>query len=131
ALEIPYLVAEASLAAKQAAGPWATGYRASLVALERADLVLAMTKRDARGLTGLARLGDRIRLLRPFIAVEPFARLDRRACRGAWAKRLGQPADLPWLLTVAMMRGDVKSRSYALLRQALAACLDRPWLLVV
>jgi glycosyltransferase involved in cell wall biosynthesis len=131
ALRIPYVVAEASLAAKQAAGLWAAGHAATLAALERANLVLAMTERDCHGLARAVGSSERLRLLRPFIAIEPFSGLDREVCRRLWAERLSLPTDRPWLLAVAMMRGDVKSRSYALLRQALAACLDRRWLLVV
>ena len=44
ALRIPYVVAEASVAGKQAAGPWAAGYAASRAAIAQADLVLAMTQ---------------------------------------------------------------------------------------
>lgn len=47
--DLPYLVIEASCARRQADGPWALGHAASLRALARADLLLAMSERDRSG----------------------------------------------------------------------------------
>jgi glycosyltransferase involved in cell wall biosynthesis len=127
ALSIPYLVAEASVAAKQADGPWRDGYRASLAALRRADAVLAMTEDDR---AGLAPVVARRRLLRlpPFLDPEPFV-VPRDRTR--LARRHGLDAGLPWLLAVAMMRPGDKLRSYVRLARALALVGDRPWRLLV
>ena len=50
ALGLPYVVAEASVAPKQAGGAWDLGYRSSLEALRRADTVIALNSSDLPGL---------------------------------------------------------------------------------
>jgi glycosyltransferase involved in cell wall biosynthesis len=131
ALGIPYVVAEASLAAKQAAGPWAIGHEASRTALARADLVLAMTRQDLPGLEEVAK-AERLVLFPPFLDTGPFMTASgrRAAARARLAARGLDPAR-PWLLAVAMMRADVKRLSYELLAQALAEVLDLDWQLAV
>ena len=113
-LAIPYVVAEASLARKQAAGPWAAGYAASLNGIAGADLVLAMTRRDLPELAA-AVPPERLRLFPPFLDAAPFAVATER--RDA----------VPRLLAVAMMRRDVKLLSYRLLAEALQLLADLPW----
>ena len=49
-LDIPYVIAEASIAGKQASGPWADGHRSTIDAVNFASAVLAMTDVDAREL---------------------------------------------------------------------------------
>jgi glycosyltransferase involved in cell wall biosynthesis len=117
ALGIPYVVAEASLAAKRAQGSWAHGYAASLAALARADLVLAMTTHDLPGLRATVAV-DRLILFPPFVDAAPFAATPRHQ-------------DPPVLLAVAMMRADVKCQSYHLLAAALAQLTDLPWRLEI
>ncbi len=133
ALGIPYLVAEASLAAKQANGPWATGYAASLQSFASADVVLAMTENDRRGLAAIVRPPAQLVLFPPFLDTLPFERAceDRARHRAALAARLGLDARQPWLLTIAMMRDDVKRRSYGVLAEALALLGGLEWQLVV
>ena len=117
ALGIPYVVAEASLAAKRAQGPWASGYAASLAALARTDLVLAMTTHDLPGLRTTVP-ADRLILFPPFLDAAPFEAMARHQ-------------DPPMLLAVAMMRADVKCQSYRLLAAALAQLTDLPWRLEI
>lgn len=128
ALDIPYVVAEASYAAKQADGPWAVGLAASLDALRRADAVIGMSGVD---LDGLAAVVDRrvLHRLRPFIDTAPLAaaRVRRDDHREWWWR--GQPG--PWLLAVAMMRPGDKQRSYAILAEALARLDDLDWKVAV
>src|SRR3954454_25330197 len=84
-LAIPYLVAEASLARKQAAGPWAAGYASSLAAIAEADLVLAMTQHDVPGLASVV-MPEKLRLFPPFLDATPFvvtAKLRSREPTGA------------------------------------------------
>jgi glycosyltransferase involved in cell wall biosynthesis len=133
ALGIPYLVAEASLARKQAAGPWAIGYHASRMALARADLVLAMTNDDLPGLRPEVAAPERLVLFPPFLDTGPFvvASGQRAAARARLAADWGLDPARPWLLAVAMMRADVKRLSYQLLARALAEILDLDWQLVV
>jgi glycosyltransferase involved in cell wall biosynthesis len=131
-LGIPYIAAEASLARRRAQGSWAVGYAASLHALERADLVLAMTSIDQQGL-GSALPARRLMLFPPFL--ETSAHVAARSARDQHRARLatahGLNPDRPWLLTVAMMRPDVKRESYRLLAEALRQAGSTPWHLLV
>jgi len=136
-LGIPYAVAEASRALKQADGPWAPGFAAADAALARADRVFAMTARGARGLvplTGPAGRGVLVRLA-PFLADPLWGREtasnDRAAARAGLAERFGVRSDCPWLVTVAMMRPGDKLASYRLLGDALRPLTTRPWTLIV
>lgn len=131
-LGIPYVVAEASVARKRAASPWATGFAASLEALTSADLVLAMTRVDLEGLAHELP-AERLRLFPPFLDTAPFAAVagDREASRANLAASLGLDPATPWLLAVAMMRADAKLHSYRLLAEALGRVPDRRWHLLV
>jgi glycosyltransferase involved in cell wall biosynthesis len=132
-LGIPYVLVEPSFAPKQAGGPWAFGHGASEHAIGIADVVLAMTEVDAAGLAPLVAPPAQLRRLPPFLDPGPFqeAAAGRAGHRAALAARLGLDPAPPWLLTVAMMRADVKLDSYRLLATALARLLDRPWRLLI
>lgn len=119
ALRIPYVVAEASLAGRQAGGRWAAGHAASLAAIGQADLVLAMTEQDLPGLRAVVP-SERLRLFPPFLDAAPFVATLRPAA----------PAS-PTLLAVAMMRADVKRESYRILAETLRSLTDLPWRLVL
>ena len=56
ALNIPYVIAEASYAPKRANGPWALGHIAAGEAIKAADLVLSPTKLDMRCVAPLLHL---------------------------------------------------------------------------
>lgn len=132
-LAVPYVIIEPSLAPRQARGPWAVGYAMALRALRCADLLLPVTRRDATALIGSAERLPAVRHFPPFLDAAPY-RLA--ASRRAWhrarvAGLTGLDPDQPWLLTVAMMRQDVKRQSYRGLSQALAALGERPWQLLV
>lgn len=128
ALGIPYLIAEASIAAKRASGPWATGYAAAHAAIARANVVLAATDVDAEA---LAVIVPRRRLiaLRPFLDPAPF--VEGVPNRARLARRYGLDPARPWLLAVAMMRGGVKLESYRRLAAALARVADPAWQLLI
>lgn len=132
-LDLPYLVIEGSASRRQAEGPWALGHAASLAALARADLVLAMTERDRRGLLEAGLDADAVRLFPPFLDAGPFreAAFARAEHRAEIARGLGLDPTVPWILAVAMMRADVKRRSYELLAASLARLADRPWALLL
>ena len=125
ALGIPYVVAEASVAPKQADGPWELGFRASLEALARADSVIALNSSDLPCLRA-ALDGET-----PLVHLPPF--VDDRALHGPEAQRAGVsaehalPCDEPWLVAVAMMRAGNKEDSYRFLADALRRLLHRPW----
>jgi glycosyltransferase involved in cell wall biosynthesis len=133
ALRIPYVVAEASLAEKRSGGHWQIGHRATADALKRATRVIGFNSADREGvLPALARPEHWTALL-PFLDTGPFeaAVAASRSARARLAWRWGLDPALPWLVTVAMMRADVKLESYRLLGAALARCLDRPFQLLV
>jgi glycosyltransferase involved in cell wall biosynthesis len=118
ALGIPYVVAEASLAGKRAAGTWAESHRAVEHALRRADAVIGLNSADRAGvLPALADPGRWVTLA-PFIDTRAY----RPAAHGAGPARL---------VAVAMMRPGDKLASYRVLGVALARLLDLDWTLEV
>lgn len=133
ALGIPYLIVEASVARKQASGPWAAGYADSLDAIRGAAVVLALTAVDAEGLREVVRPPALLRRLPPFTdsARLVAARARRAEHRAALASRFGLDPGPPWLLAAGMMRPDVKLDSYRHLGAALARLTVRPWQLIV
>ncbi len=133
ALGIPYLVAEASHAPKQAQGPWAEGHAAAQAAIAGADAVLAMTDDDLACLRPLMRAPERLFALPPFLDPAPYraARAARADHRARLAADLGLDGETPWLLTVAMMRRGDKLASYRRLAAALASAAGPGWRLIV
>jgi hypothetical protein len=129
ALAIPYLVAEASVAAKRAGGPWDLGHRATLAALERAAAVIALNPQDAACLPN----PQRVRPLKPFLDPAPYlaAAAEGQRHRASLAASLGLDSKQPWLLAVAMMRRGDKLASYRMLARSLDGLQDLPWQLVV
>ncbi|MGI9417792.1 MAG: glycosyltransferase family 4 protein [Geminicoccaceae bacterium] len=133
ALDIPYLLIEASFARKQAGGAWDLGHRAAEDAIRTADVTLAMTAVDEAGLADLIDPPGMLGRLPPFLDPSPYhcAFSAREKHRAHLAGRFGLDASAPWLLAVGMMRDDVKSRSYRLLADALCGIQDRRWQLIV
>ena len=133
ALAIPYVVAEASIAGKQAIGPWAAGYRASRAAVAQADMVLAMTGQDRPGLAEVVIEPNRLRPFPPFLDAQPFvvAARERDGARARLAVEWDLGQERPWLLAVAMMRADVKLLSYRYLAAALLEVADLDWQLLL
>ena len=84
--------------------------------------MLAMTSIDQQGLRS-AVPASRLLLFPPFLdtSAHVAARSARDQHRARLAMAYGLHPDRPWLLTVAMMRADVKRESYRLLAEALAA----------
>jgi glycosyltransferase involved in cell wall biosynthesis len=127
ALGVPYVVAEASLAEKRRGGPWDLGHQATRDALARADRVIGLSTADREGVLDAIASPDRWVALRPFLDPATFeaAALTREPSRADLAKRWRLDPALPWLVSVAMMRADVKRDSYQLLGAALARVRDR------
>jgi glycosyltransferase involved in cell wall biosynthesis len=119
ALGIPYIVAEASHAAKRAGGPWTLGHDAVARAIRRADAVIGLNSADRAGIVAL--LGNSKR----WFAMPPF--LDA----AAYPAIRPEPGYPPRLIAVAMMRPGDKLASYRLLAAALASLLDLSWTLEV
>jgi glycosyltransferase involved in cell wall biosynthesis len=117
ALGIPYVVAEASLAPRRAAGAWRLGHDAAVAALARADAVIGLNSNDRACVEPvLASLGC-YHALKPFLDAASFA-----PARG------GEP---PRLIAIGMMRPGDKLNSYRVLGAALARLRERPWRLSV
>src|SRR5215469_1995424 len=145
ALGIPYVVAEASFAAKRAGGPWDIGHRAVEAALRQADRVIGLNTADRDGVLPLLAHPERYVALVPFIDASVYSNPPPLAGDGAIhapARQSpslvggggggpGLPTDAPRLITVAMMRPGDKLASYRILGTALAQLLDLPWSLEV
>ncbi len=134
ALGIPYLLVEASHAAKQAHGHWQLGHAATAAAVRQAAVVLAMTEVDAAGLAPLLQPPQQLRRLPPFLDPAPYAAARlRRAEHRQWLAAAHQSLDpaQPWLLAVGMMRPDAKRDSYRLLAAALDKIKTLTWQLII
>jgi glycosyltransferase involved in cell wall biosynthesis len=119
ALGIPYAVAEASFAPKQAEGRWACGHRAAARAIRHADAVIGLNPADRDCV--LPVLAD----LSRWVALKPF--LDaRRYAPGP--RPHGAP---PRLIAAGMMRPGDKLASYRVLGEGLQRLLDLDWSLTV
>jgi glycosyltransferase involved in cell wall biosynthesis len=132
ALDIPYLVAEASHAPKRARDDWAFNHAGAEAAIRRADAIFCLNPGDK---ACLALVTDKRCLidLPPFLDLRKFAPVmpDRAAARARLAKQTKIGAAAPWLLAVGMMRAGDKLASYRLLAEALQrAKLKRPILLI-
>lgn len=133
ALGIPYVVAEASNAAKRAGGPWALNHQGAAQAIRRADLLLCPTRDDIEGLQPLAASPARIVPLPPFLDPAPFCEATsmRAAQRERLARAHGLDPAVPWIVVAAMMRPGDKLASFRMLAQVLARVQDLSWRLVV
>ena len=131
-LGIPYVVAEASHAPRQANGAWRHGHRAVAVALSRAARLIALNPDDVPGLKRRLGRGAPIVRLAPFLDTRAFAPPGRRSRRRVRiARLLGVDPAVPLLVCVAMMRSGRKAESFKLLARALERVTHVPWHLVV
>ena len=125
ALNIPYIIAEASIAPKQEKGPWALGYRDSVAQIQKASAVLNLGMKDFKILSQT--ISDKkIQDFLPFLVYrEPvYTKQDL-------AKKYDFPTDKPWLLTVAMMRAGSKEESYGALAKSLPFLKSENWHLIL
>ena len=132
ALDIPYVIAEASYAQKRASGPWAVGHEAAAHAISHARLIISPSRDDVAGLQELV-AQDRLVHLPPFLDVAPYraAATQRKSHRARLAKAHGLDSAVPWIAVAAMMRAGDKAASYRALAAALASIADLPWNLLV
>lgn len=132
ALDIPYIVAEASVSPKQAAGAWQEGHEAVLQALRSASAVISLNPRDLGCLRPVLEERTRLYELRPFLDTEqPAHGLQRPRLRRDTAGWLGLDTDVPWLLAVAMLRRGDKLASFEVLAAAMRRLGTRRWQLVI
>ena len=132
ALGIPYVIAEASYAAKRVSGPWALGHESSAAAIRQAALLVCPTRDDIAGLRELVPQ-ERILHLPPFLDLETYrgAAAAREEHRARLAREHRLDAAVPWIAVVAMMRHGDKLASYQALAATLARVADLPWRLLV
>jgi glycosyltransferase involved in cell wall biosynthesis len=121
ALGIPYVVAEGTRAPKRAGGPWALGHRGCEAALDAAHIIYIMNAVDRPALDAARPSGQRLIDLPPFI--EAGGHVVHSDDSGL--------SDVPYLLTVAMMRPGDKLASYRLLAAALERIVPLPWRLTL
>ena len=133
ALGIPYVVAEASFAPKQAGGPWAEGHESVKQALSKASRVVCVNPQDAACVLPLLPDPDRLVSMAPFLDTAPprAAAARRMETRGRMARRRGLDENMPWIAVAAMMRPGDKLKSYRVLGAALSLIRDRDWILLV
>ena len=118
-LGIPYVLAEASHAGKQADGPWRTGWAATRDAIAAADRVFSLNPDDDDGVRPLLRDPARLVGLPPFLDLSARPARDRAESRAARAASLGLAPDAVWIAVAAMMRPGAKLDSYRLLADSL------------
>lgn len=138
-LAIPYVICEASLNRARATGTREVGYRGARAAVVAADAVLELNPADHQEVATALKPGAAIRPLVPFLddsqivttAPQQSRGPTREAARSEFASALGLDTEVPWLLSVAMMRPGDKLASYRILAQALARVTAYPWQLLV
>ncbi|KLK90034.1 glycosyl transferase family 1 [Microvirga vignae] len=116
ALNIPYVIAEGSRAAKRAQGPWALAHEGAEEALDHANVIFVMTAKDR---VALEQAHPAHQIL---IDLPPF--LDASEWPPPSSPR---SASAPRLLTVAMMREGDKLASYRILASALEKVTHLSW----
>lgn len=132
ALDIPYVVAEVSVAPKQANGPWATGFLGTVQAVRSADALLFLNPDDEECVRPLMKKGARFVRFPPFIDTHRFKPgLARTHGRAKVSRALDLEPRVPWLIAVGMMRYGDKLASYEMLGQSLSLVGDADWRLLV
>lgn len=122
-LNIPYIVAEASWAEKRANGGWALYHQQVAKGLEMANKVICINPVDKVALTEFYSVRQKnafpLISLNTFISDKPY-RSGSDMTRRQLAEKYDLDSDLPWLITIAMMRSGDKYSSY----QQLSAVVD-------
>jgi glycosyltransferase involved in cell wall biosynthesis len=134
AMNIPYVVAEASYAPKRAGGPWDLSHRRVAYGVQRAAAVLCLNPNDVACLEPIAENPEKLIAFPPFLDVAPYCKTvgQRAADRSMLGQHHGLPDDAVWVLAVGMMRRGDKEASFAALARALSILeTDRDWRLIV
>ena len=134
-LGIPYLVAEASYAAKQRGGRWSIGHEAAAEAIRHADAILALNRDDVAGVRQVARDRSRIVVLPPFLGprggVPDESRLDRDPVRVDGEESPGPSRRLPPPVTAGAHPAPGRTGARAAVSRRFGVPDDEPWLLCV
>jgi len=137
ALDIPYIVAEASWAEKRANGPWSLYHQQVANALKIASKVISINPRDKVALTDFYTAQQPIkhsRLVSQNVFIDDLPKnndnddINSEATQSVLtlsrddiARKYGLNTKLPWLITIAMMRVGDKHHSY----QQLSRVVDK------
>ena len=131
ALDIAYIVAEASHAPKRGRGPWRPGHEATAAALAQADAVLCMTTLDMNCIRAELAAPERLFHLPPFLDHARFTAAGGASARESLARRWALDPDSVWLLAVGMMRSGDKLQSYRRLAEILGRLEGDDWRVLV
>lgn len=132
ALNIPYFIAEASHAPKQANGPWKLGYDAAAKAISQAACVFHMTTLDGACLKPLIADTDRLVFLPPFLDTKVFLDAAEETVNTEdLVVNAGGQRGKKNMLAVAMMRSGDKFVSYEQLRSILPRLKTEDWQLLI
>lgn len=124
---VPMVTVEASYAKRRATRAWSAWHAANLACLRAARCHFTMTARDRRGLAQMPGQAAELYDLPPFIDTTDFT---GDFVENFIAAQGGHTVSDPVrLITVAMMRADVKRKSYMFLSRALAEISDLNWTL--
>ncbi len=119
ALDLPYLVAEASFAPKRSAGPWADRNDRVRDALELADHVFFLNPADETCVLPLLKPHATHSRLPPTVCIQNIGGPDRRCeMRRRLAAERRLPPEAVWAVAVGMMRRGDKLASYRRLAHA-------------
>lgn len=159
ALNIPYIVAEASWAEKRSQGGWALYHQQVAIGLKLASKVICINPIDKIALTAFYSLHQQrpspLMSLNTFIddlpanndeifvvsakhnaiksdhkSIEQSTQVMRVLTREDLAQKYGLDSDLPWLITIAMMRNGDKHNSYLQL-SSVVSLLQQPYQLLI
>jgi len=112
AMEIPYILLEATRAKKRLDGPWADFANRAEAACDQATVILYFTKRDQQALARYRPPDQRLIHLPPFLPDNTISAMRTKPATNT-------------ILSVGMMREGAKAASYALIAKTLN-CLKNP-----
>ncbi len=124
---IPYVLAEASIAPKQAGGPWASGHEAVRAAIRYAAHICVMNPEDRECLAKELDKKVHLSALPPFIDTDPpraATEAKRDLNRSVLQERFGIPPSNILIAVTAMMRSGDKLESYRTLGRTMAHLRD-------
>ena len=130
-LDIPYVVAEASYSPKQEDGPWREGLSNVETVLGRTAGIISLNPRDHECIQPFLKPEAKQISLLPFTRQYTSPGGSRSQLKESLGRDLDIDSELPWLVTVAMMRKGDKERSFSMLASALNAMTDLAWRLII
>ncbi len=137
ALNIPYVIAEASFAPKQLNGPWQSGHQQTLRCIRQAEQIIAFNPADIECIKPLLDHEQKIDWLKPFLDELPLCpvNIHKTGNDSANSQAPGHLNNLKnntvRLIAVAMMREGDKEASYKQLSEALKKLDAANWQLII